>query len=195
MRIYGTFVLGLLWFLGCKTPTEGDRRLNNQNIHAGEYVEKTATQPEVAQAGKDVKENSRTLEKSLELQPKTPEPYTPAKSKEAREQSEKEHAVSPFWAVLGGIGTAVVGWFLRGGALRLFATLAPTAAAGPLGTVATVLIEGIAKARQKAQESTDQKISEADLVGILDGLQKDAGVQKLVDKLREKIEPKVTGLL
>jgi hypothetical protein len=189
-------LLGLLTLLtGCVQPSEGDRRLNNQNIKAGEYVEKTATQPEVIQAGKDVKENSLALETALELKPKVPEAYTPAKSKEGRKQSEEEHATSPFWAVLGGIGSAALGWLLRGGALRLFASIAPVAAGGPLGAVASILIEGVAKIRQKAQESEDQKVSETDMLEILGPLAKDAGVQGLIDKLREKIEPRVTQLL
>jgi hypothetical protein len=77
----------------------------------------------------------------------------------------------------------------------LFASVAPVAAGGPLGVVATVLIEGIAKIRQKAQESEDKKVSEEAMLEILGGLAEHAGVQPLVDKLRAKIEPKVTQLL
>jgi hypothetical protein len=61
--------------------------------------------------------------------------------------------------------------------------------------VASILIEGVAKIRQKAQESEDQKVSEGDMLEILGPLAKDAGVQGLIDKLREKIEPRVTQLL
>lgn len=189
--LFGIFIL----LGGCRTPTEGDKRLNNQNIGAGEFVEKTATEPEVKQAGKDVKENSLTLEKSLDLKPAKPESYSPALSKEARKQSEEEHAVSPFMAFLGGLASVAVGWLLRGGAVRLFSTVAPTAMAGPLGTVATALVEGIARIRQKAQADPDKKVSEEDILSILEVLQSAKGVQPLVDKLRSKIEPKVTGLL
>lgn len=189
--LFGIFAL----LGGCRTPTEGDKRLNNQNIGAGEFVERVATEPEVKQAGKDVKENSLTLEKSLDLKPAKPESYSPALSKEARKQSEEEHAVSPFMAFLGGLASVAVGWLLRGGAVRLFSTVAPTAMAGPLGTVATALIEGIARIRQKAQEAPDKKIAEEDILSILEILQTSKGVQPLVDKLRSKIEPKVTGLL
>lgn len=189
-------VLALVPPLGCRTPGEGDRRVNDQNIKAGAFVETTSTQPEVSQAGKDVKENSLALERNIIGKPESPQPpYSSKTSREARDQSDKEHAVSPFWATLGGIGTLALGWLLRGGALRLFTTLAPTAAAGPLGTVATVLIEGIARIRKKAQESPTKMISEADLLTTLEELQTAKGVQPLVDKLRAKIESKITSSL
>lgn len=193
---------------GYVKPTEPDRQLNHQNIGAAKLVialmssamssdpgAVTAAFASALAAASDIKANSETLEKSLELKPEKPLPYSAQTSSEKRKESEESHAISPFWAALGGVGIAVLGWFGRGGFLRLLSVVAPTVAAGPLGTVSSVLIEGIARARLKAQASESKSISDQDLTELLGGLQKDAGVQGLVDKLRAKIEPKVKGLL
>jgi hypothetical protein len=187
--------LTLLGCLGYVKPTEPDRQLNHQNIGAGALVESSATDPVVKQAGSDIRQNSTTLEKSLDLKPEKPLAYSPKTSGEKRRESEESHE-TPWWKlILGGALTTLAGWLGRGGFLRLLAVVAPTAAAGPLGTVASVLIEGIARIRLKAQASPTKTISDEDVTALLGELQATAGVQGLVDKLRAKIEPKVKGLI
>lgn len=190
----GVFTLLLSGCLGYVKPTEPDRQLNHQNIGAGAAIEAAAVDPSIKQAGADVKANSLTLEKSLMLKPETPLPYSTKVSAEKRKESEESHS-GTFWTIVGGAALTLLGWLGRGGALRLLSVVAPTFAAGPLGTAAVTLVEGVARARLKAQNSESKSISDKDLTLILGGLQDDAGVQVLVDKLRAKIEPRVKGLL
>lgn len=165
---------------GCATPTEGDRQLVDQNEKAGAYIETTASEPGVKQAGRDVRENSTTLKKNLTGEPKQPQPYSPQASAAAREQSTQEHS-SPWWktaltillSAIGGGGLAGIGARLLG---------------GPAATALQAVVQGVINVRQKAAGG----MLTADVV--LDELKKAqeaAGVQPFVAGLAKKIEAKL----
>lgn len=78
-----------VFVFGC--ATEGDKRLNEQNFHAGNFVADKSTDPEIVQAGKDVAANSEVIAVGIGV-PKVKSPsYSPEVSAQAREQAKKEH--------------------------------------------------------------------------------------------------------
>ena len=106
----------LLFTAGC--VQKGDRALNNQNKEIGEYIVANAVDPAMKQAGKDLVLNATTLEKNCLGASDNPQPYSPAASEKARQQSEEEHAVEnkifgtlTGWllSILGAIGCAGIG--------------------------------------------------------------------------------------
>ncbi len=159
---------GLLGFGPCENVRESDRQLNDQNKGAGEFIEKTSTQPEVAQAGKDVKENSLQLEAGAIGKPAAPATYSPQKSQEEREKSKEEHKGMGWLGWLGaiaGIGASFVG---AGGVMTPILTrIFPRAMGGPAVKVAMSVIDGVARAREKAAETPDKKLSLDVLIGEL----------------------------
>jgi hypothetical protein len=180
---------------GCRTPSEGDRQVNHQQKMIGQYVEEAAPTPEIKQAGADVKANAETLEKNLIGKPEKALSYTPENSKKSREQSDSDHSLPLWLQTLGGIAIGVAGWFLRGGAVSIFAKVAPTFAAGPLGTAATLLVEGIARVRENA-EATGGQISVDSLLTTLKEIQeKDPRAQALIQELAHRAEAKLAAKL
>lgn len=183
---------------GCTTPTEGDRQANHQNKGAGRFIKTTATDPEVKQAGADVEANSETLEKNLIGPPAERKPYSPQASKEAREQSDKEHAESWLWTAAKGALAAAAGWFGRGGFIRLFGLLFPTVAAGPLGAVGGLLTTAIARVREAAAENGGQIKIEGE-GGLLEILTKEAAsnpaAHALIRELAHRAEAKLAAKL
>lgn len=115
-------------FLSCSGITEGDRRANWQNVEAGAFIEANAAQPEVAQAGKDVKENATVVAGAIG-KPEEPKSYTVDESTKAREDSAKEHAeqggllswiaktvgglLGPWGAAAGSALAALVGFYQK----------------------------------------------------------------------------------
>lgn len=97
---------GMLLALAALIPacaTDSDAVLNDQNIKAGEYIEAHSLQPDVKQAGTDVKLNAQTLAKNTvgEAPAELKKPYTPDNSKTARDDSDKSHT-STIWPWISG---------------------------------------------------------------------------------------------
>jgi hypothetical protein len=181
----------LFLLVGCTTPKEGDREVNHQNIGAGKFIKLAAAEPEVRQAGADVEENSKTLEKNLIGPPAKPLPYSPANSERGRKQSDDDHA-TPWWqTLLGGLGSFLLGNVFT----RLFATVAPRIIGGPAASAALAVIEGIARAREKARSNPDGKLSEADLLEALAAAQGDPKIHEFVRSLSHKAEARLAGRL
>jgi len=98
-------------FAGCRTVSEGDRQLIQQDRQAGKLIKEKAKEPELQQAGHDVEKNSETLATNLGI-PVTPVPeYSPKASDDFRKQSEDEHkqAGDFFTMVLGLVAAWVPG--------------------------------------------------------------------------------------
>lgn len=135
----------MAWYLRCMMlllvavvlpacATDSDAVLNDQNIEAGAYIESHSLQPDVKQAGKDVKLNSQTLAKNVtgDAPVALKKPYTPENSKVARDDSDKSHT-STWWP-----------WI--SGALALMLPIVfQIARSHPLGAVVASLIEPYAK--------------------------------------------------
>jgi len=186
MRLFA--LLALIPFLGCTHIRESDRQLNDQNEKAGGFVFEKATEPEVKQAGADVKANSSQLSKTLG-KPETPEVYSPGASAKWRKQNEEDQA-TPFWKLaLGGVGTFLMGLLSSG----LLTRVAPTIFGGPIGTALGAVVEGIARSRLKAQDPANAgKISEADLLESVKNVVDRLKIGKLVAPFIEKAEKKLT---
>lgn len=125
MRPILTMVLCVV-LLGCAGGAEEARNLNRQNLHAGELIETRATDPEVKQAGKDVKLNSTVIEK-IQGPPKEDKSYSEKESAEARAKGES--VSGGFWVGLGGIAVTIasLAWaFLKTTALKHAATAIET---------------------------------------------------------------------
>jgi hypothetical protein len=175
---------------GCATPTEGDRQLNHQNKMAGAMIEEVAAEPEVRQAGKDVKENSAVLEKNLMGAPKEPKPYSPPASAAAREQSTKEHENT--WGKV--IGNAVLGFLLGGVATKVITRYV----GGPVGPALVSVVEGIARVREESmakEGAAAGTLTVDELLGALMKSQEDPRVRELVKSLAHKAEAKLAAQL
>lgn len=187
------------------TPTQGDKQLNHQNKEAGEFVEKTATDPTIIQAGKDVKENSTVLEKNLIGPPEKPQPYSPKASEKARDDSTQEHS-TPWYMELLKMG---VGFLLGGGAVQVLAKFAPFLAMGPVAKIAAALkglqpvqpaletmVEAVARTREKAA-ANGGSITIDTLLAELSKLQGPEGspIRELIRKVAHKKEAELAAKL
>jgi hypothetical protein len=153
-RIGLTALLILISFgiVGCVTPGEGDRQLQDQNWQAGTLIEKDPTAaPATRQAGADVRQNSEVLLQTLGA-PKSPVPYTPENSAALRKKAIDEHSSWPGWGwIIGGLGLAatVAGRFFGIGWLPVVGDLISSVSskwgngAGANEKVAAGLQEGI----------------------------------------------------
>ena len=75
---------------GCG-PTEGDKTLNALNFQGGVKIAQESTQPEIADIGKNIAENSQVIAVGIGT-PKEPVTlYSPEQSAAARIQAKKEH--------------------------------------------------------------------------------------------------------
>lgn len=182
------FMLLLTLVLGCGvTPTEGDKKLNDQNKKAGSFIKENAADPEVKAAGADVESNSATLEKNLALTPKDPsKPYSKEESAKARKESTEEHS-TPWWKGLliglgGVLGSPVVLWGLR--------FFFPAFMSGPMGGVATATSEAIARLREKAN-ANGGNVSMTELLELAKKLQQEQGVQTLARDLAHRLETRL----
>lgn len=172
--------------VGCATVTEGDRQLVDQIVKASEIViNGVVIGPDAIQAIMDVKKNSEVLQANLGS-PKTPAPYSPKASAEAREKAREQHE-SPWWKVL---VSSLAGAVLSGGAFRFLAPIFPALFAGPVGTTMNALVEGIARVRQKAAQNPAGTLSIQDIMTILTSLQDQAGVKEFVSKQAKAVESK-----
>ncbi len=83
--------------------TTSDAVLVDQTEKAGEYIEQHSIQPDVAQAGKDVALNSKTIKKNVtgDAPAELKKPYTPQNSAEARKGSDDSHT-SKLWPWISG---------------------------------------------------------------------------------------------
>lgn len=88
MKRISLIILSVFIF-GC--ITEGDRRLNEQNFHAGNFIAEKSTDPEIVQAGKDVAENSKVIAVGIGVPEEKSESYSPEVSAQARKQATMEH--------------------------------------------------------------------------------------------------------
>lgn len=190
-------LLALPLLLGCAVP-EAHRQLNHQNIGAAKALLAIASAPggdpvafaaAVVSIATDIKANSETLEKNVTGKPAEPKEYTPQASKEAREASDKA-AATPWWKVLlGGAGTFLLGLLTSGKLARFLPFLA-----GPVGSALSVVVEGIARVREKAQ-ANGGTISLAGDDGLLAKLEevakKDPRVHELIKTWAHKAEEKL----
>lgn len=80
-----------LWGCGTLTISESDKQLNAQNRAAGELIEKKAADPEIKQAGADVKLNATQLATVIG-EPQEKKEYSPVVSGESRKQSKEDHS-------------------------------------------------------------------------------------------------------
>ena len=182
-----TSILSLVFIAGCGTTiTDGDRSLVYQNKGAGEFIESNSTQPEIQQAGKDVKENSTSLEKSVGL-PKNPQPYTPEASKGSRENREQEHKAKWYDFIL----PALAGLIGGGGLTKILASVAPRIFGGPAGAALSAVISGVSAVREKAAANEDKKIHIDDIMAELIKAQEDVNVRELVRGWVKKVEEKI----
>jgi len=189
MRMLLTVPL-LLLLSGCwgAEVKDSDRQLNRQNAEAGRFIETKADDPQVKQAGRDVKSNALTLEKNVIGPPDNPKPYSPAASQEARDSSDKEHSI-PWWhGLLIGVGSVLAtvlgqGWL---------AGLLPHIFGGPLKDVAVSAVESITRVRDriKANGGT-MALNEETFLGIIQEAQKDERVKGLIQNLAHKAEEKL----
>lgn len=190
-RAVALAILALAVGGGCTTPTEGDRRVNHQQKEIGGYVEKTSTQPEIQQAGRDVKANAETLEKNLIGPAEKPQPYSPQASREAREQSEQDHA-TPWWQLaLGGLATFLTGNIFT----RLFGTVAPRLIGGPVAGAALSVIGAIARVREEGQANGGQLRVEDLLAAIQKEASTNPAAAALIRELAHKAEAKLAAKL
>lgn len=176
----------------CAGTSEADRALNHQSKEAGKFIKTNPDAPPVVQqAGADVEANSAALEKNLLGSPKDPTPYSPDESKRQREQSDTDHT-TPWWKlILGGLGTAAITWFSRGGLLRLL----PGFAGGPVGIGLNLLVEGISRVREKAAASGGN-VPVADLLATLkETTEANPAAHALIRDLAHKAEAKLAARL
>ena len=181
-------VLALAWVgnSGCASIKESDRQLNYQNKWAGKYVEDKATDPDVKQAGRDVRLNSEALEKTMGL-PEKPAPYTAQNSAAAREAREIEHRKRWYDYILPGIVALVCGSGLFGIARKL----APTFLAGPAGTALSAMIEGVENVKESMDASPDKKVDWSVVAAELASVQDNAGVREFVRNQVAKVQEKL----
>jgi hypothetical protein len=181
--------LGGCGYFGYVKPTEGDRQVNHQNMGAGAFIEATAEEPEIKQAGADVRENALALEANLIGKPEQPTPYSPQASADTRKKSTEEHS-TPWWQVLlGGLATFIAG----GGAFRILARVAPVFFGGPIGGALTAVVEGIARAREtiRSRPEGQRHLSEEDLLAALRQAQENPKIREVVKDLAHKVEAKL----
>lgn len=181
------FAVALLLVVGCAI-TEESKQLNHQSRGAAQSIKKTATQPEVIQAADDIEKNSDVLAKTEIGEPKSPQPYSKEASADARKKAEENSKSG--W--LGILLTGVLSILGSGALFRSLTAIFPTLIGGPAGVVASTLIEGIAKARNAAQQNGGT-LSEESLLGLLKQAQESAGVRELVTKWAHRTETKVFG--
>lgn len=186
---------GCGWF-GYVKPTEGDRQVNSQTMGAGGFIEATADDPAIKQAGSDVKQNSMQLEKNLRLKPESPEPYSPQASLKWRQKAEEEHKIPWWWAALGGVATLILGSTGRALLMRLF----PAFFGGPVGAGLMAVVGAITRFRNKADspspvgavpEPGGKEALVKELLSILNNELVTSGAQKYVSALADKIEDKL----
>lgn len=89
-------LLAFIFLSGCASVTEGDRKLFHQNREAGALVEEIGQQPEVRQAGRDIRLNSEVLMDNLG-RPKEVLPYSPQVSERVRVEAKEEHQQVASW--------------------------------------------------------------------------------------------------
>jgi hypothetical protein len=173
-------VAGLVVALfGC--ATEPQKATNWQTEKAGEYIETNAADPGIKQAGKDVKENSVVLRKAVfgDPKPENQKPYSPKNSDDARKD-----AATPWWQYALG-GTGLMGLLATG--FRMAARYVPWLA-GPWGTIATTVIEGLVKGRAEAEKAPNVEEAIKAILANLASTQEAAGVQQMTKKIAADVE-------
>lgn len=181
-------VLALAWVgnSGCASIKESDRQLVNQTKQAGKIVEDKSADPELRQAGKDIRLNMESLEKSTGL-PEKPTLYSPQASAAARELREYEHRKRWYDYILPGVVALLGG----GGLLGIARKLAPTFLAGPAGTALSALIEGVENVKESVDASPDKKVDWSVIASELASVQDNAGVREFVRNQVAKVQEKL----
>lgn len=160
--------------------TDSDALLNDQNIEAGDYIEKNAVQPNIKQAGKDVKLNAQTLAKNAvgDAKPELKKPYSPENSKAFRDDSDKSHT-SKIWP-----------WISAGLALLLPVVLG-IARAHPWGAVVANLAEPYIKTlitvHNSAEDHPEDMIHRDTISDHINDLLSDPKTGLVVAKLITKV--------
>ena len=135
----------------------------------------------------DIQKNSEQIQMSLGGPPKEPKPYSTEESEKARKAAKESHE-TPWWKVaLGGLGSLLLGWVTRGGLARLL----PVFAGGLPGVGLSVLVEGIARIREKMQ-ANGGKIETDDLLKALTEVaEKNPQAHALIKDMAHKAEAKL----
>jgi len=72
-------------------PTEGDKTLNALNFQGGVRIAQESTQPEIADIGKNIAENSQVIAVGIGTPKEPVTSYSSEQSATAREQAKREH--------------------------------------------------------------------------------------------------------
>ncbi len=179
----------LLLTIGCagygirKAPTEQEKQLNHQTQGAGEFIESEAESlglEDIASAGSDVIANAKALAVSPIGSPESPKAYSPATSKELREDVE-EGAERDWLSELvtaGGIAAA------GGVALRIVGRYVPSLL-GPAGGALKAVVEGI-EIFNRSSEAGDRPRVDA-LLAQLKSSQERAGYREHVTRVVRRV--------
>jgi hypothetical protein len=174
-----------LFLVGCISA--GDRKLNEQNYHAGKFVAENSS-GEVKQAGIDIAANSTVIAQGIGAPDVPAGKYTPELSADARKQATQEHEADGWFTTLlkGAAGNLPWG----GTVLALFTTVVGLYRKLSLKKAQFVsVVEGIDKVKDTLMKSTDtSKIPTV----IDDILRQTASAHNLYVQIRDDIK-KIRG--
>jgi hypothetical protein len=188
---------------GCVTASDADRSLLDQTSKGSDVaaVEVDSASAALAKSTPDIEGARKSLAKIGEIlgtvkanaaqliavfgAPKDPKPFSVEQSMRDREQSKQDHEKKWYEVALGYVVAFVTG----GGLITVLSRVAP-GLAGPIGTVATVMVDAISLIRKRADEKGGA-ISVNDIIEILKDRQEVAGVRDLIRDLAKKSEERL----